>query len=193
MGERRYSPTILDFGTRRRCDQHHVQATQSWDRALVTQGFGGGGGGPHSRSGLCGEKSLAPAKNRTPAVQPAARRYTNWAVLSPSNNDTCRNKLLSIYCNDYLEICVGYSHGLLCWSGSSFTPLKMAVRLDTPSMLVAFRYEQKSSWWLLNSGIYGRSASKTFEDVMEVHVTSIWNAKKRPYSTLRQPDPLKRW
>jgi hypothetical protein len=35
-------------------------------------------GGPQSRSGRYGEeKSHAPARNRTPAVQPVARRYTD--------------------------------------------------------------------------------------------------------------------
>jgi hypothetical protein len=34
-----------------------------------------------SRSGRYGEeKNLAPPKNRTPALEPAARRYTDWAI-----------------------------------------------------------------------------------------------------------------
>jgi hypothetical protein len=36
---------------------------------------------PKSRSGRFGEeKNLAPAGNQTPAVQPVARRYTDWAI-----------------------------------------------------------------------------------------------------------------
>jgi hypothetical protein len=38
-------------------------------------------GGLQSRSGHCGEeKKLAPARNRTPAVQPVTRRYTDGAI-----------------------------------------------------------------------------------------------------------------
>jgi hypothetical protein len=37
--------------------------------------------GIHSPSGRCGEeKNLTPFGNRTPAVQPEAHRYTDWAI-----------------------------------------------------------------------------------------------------------------
>jgi hypothetical protein len=38
-------------------------------------------GGPQSQSGRCGEeKNLTLAGNRTPAIQPVARRCTDWAI-----------------------------------------------------------------------------------------------------------------
>jgi hypothetical protein len=41
-------------------------------------------GGPQSRSGRYGEeKNLVAAGNRSPAVQPVARRYTDWANPAP--------------------------------------------------------------------------------------------------------------
>jgi hypothetical protein len=41
-------------------------------------------GGTKSRCGRCGEETnLAPAVNQTPAVQPVARRYINWASPTP--------------------------------------------------------------------------------------------------------------
>jgi hypothetical protein len=39
-------------------------------------------GGPQSRSGRCEkEKYFGPAGNRTPTVQPVARRYTDWETV----------------------------------------------------------------------------------------------------------------
>jgi hypothetical protein len=43
-------------------------------------------GEPQSPSGRCGEeKSLAPVRIITLAVQPIARRYTDWAILTHIN------------------------------------------------------------------------------------------------------------
>jgi hypothetical protein len=80
MGECRYSSTILDLGT-------------SWGgggsgQLHATAGLPSGKeppyplrrrlGGPQIRSGRCGEKkNLAPIGNRSRAVQPVARRYTD--------------------------------------------------------------------------------------------------------------------
>jgi hypothetical protein len=42
-------------------------------------------GEPQRRSGRYGEdKNLVPTGNRTPAVQPVARRYTDWAIQVPT-------------------------------------------------------------------------------------------------------------
>jgi hypothetical protein len=37
-------------------------------------------GGPRSRSGHCGEKSLVSTGNQTPTFQPVDRHYTDWAI-----------------------------------------------------------------------------------------------------------------
>jgi hypothetical protein len=67
MREWRYSSTILDLGIRWRrlvnIAPRQFTPPHPLDRRL---------GGPQSRSGCRGEKSLAPAENRTPAVQPVA-------------------------------------------------------------------------------------------------------------------------
>jgi hypothetical protein len=47
-------------------------------------------GGPHSRSGRCGEKSLAPAGKGIPAVQPVTRRYTDWTLRACTESSMCR-------------------------------------------------------------------------------------------------------
>jgi hypothetical protein len=75
IGEQRYSSIILDLGSRYR-----------WVISFTAQPFYPRGqitryqklGGPQSRSEGCvsTEKSPASARNRNPAVQPAARRYT---------------------------------------------------------------------------------------------------------------------
>jgi hypothetical protein len=85
MGELTYSSIILDLGTRWRwvvtfTPRPHFPRGKiprySLDRRL---------GGPQSRSGRCGgERNLALAGNRTPAVQPVARRCTDWAVPTPA-------------------------------------------------------------------------------------------------------------
>jgi hypothetical protein len=43
-------------------------------------------GGPQSRSGRCGEEKFSSAYdgNRTPAVQPVTRCYTDWAIPAPT-------------------------------------------------------------------------------------------------------------
>jgi hypothetical protein len=76
MREYRYSFTILDFGTGWRLVVSFtllslyslgVSPRYRLDRRL---------GGPQRRSGFCGEEKCCPAGNRTRAVQPVARRYT---------------------------------------------------------------------------------------------------------------------
>jgi hypothetical protein len=52
-------------------------------------------GGPQSRSGSYEEKSHAPAENRTPAVQPVACRYTDWAITSPQISSKCDNNTIA--------------------------------------------------------------------------------------------------
>jgi hypothetical protein len=62
MGEWRYSSSIFDIGTRRRCVQKL--------------------GGPQRQSGCFGEeKNLSSAGNRTKVVQPVARRSTDRGEL----------------------------------------------------------------------------------------------------------------
>jgi hypothetical protein len=47
----------------------------------------GGWVGPKSRSGCCGEeKNLAPAGNRTPAVQPVVGRCADYAIPARVNS-----------------------------------------------------------------------------------------------------------
>jgi hypothetical protein len=84
IGEWRYSSTIPDLGTRWRWVVSVMpRPLYPWgksplyplDRRL---------GGPQSWSGCYGEeKNLAPARNRTLAVQPVARCYINWAIPAP--------------------------------------------------------------------------------------------------------------
>jgi hypothetical protein len=82
MGEWRYSSIILDLGTRWRWSASCPSRFTPWgnspryplDRRL---------GGPQSWSGRCGEKSLAPARNRTRAVQHVLCRYSgSWSKLT---------------------------------------------------------------------------------------------------------------
>jgi hypothetical protein len=70
MWEWRYSSTLLDIGTRRRWVVNFPKGKSlRYPRDRRPRG-------PQSRSGRCGEeKILAPAGTRTPAVQPASRRY----------------------------------------------------------------------------------------------------------------------
>jgi hypothetical protein len=82
MGEWRYSSNILDLGTRWR------RVVSFTPRPLYPRGksrqylLDRRLGGSQSRSGRCGEeKNLAPARNKTPAIQPVPRRYTERAML----------------------------------------------------------------------------------------------------------------
>jgi hypothetical protein len=81
-----YSSIILDLGTRWRWvgsfmpQPLYHQGKSPWyplDRRLSR---------PQCWSGCCGveKKSLARARNRTPAIQPVADHYTDWAILAQS-------------------------------------------------------------------------------------------------------------
>jgi hypothetical protein len=79
MRERRYSSTILDLGTRwRRMVSFMPQPLYPIGKSLGAHWVGGW---VDLRTGLDAvewvQKSLAPARNRNPAVQPVARRYTD--------------------------------------------------------------------------------------------------------------------
>jgi hypothetical protein len=95
-GEWRYSPTILDLSAR-----------WSWvssftPRPLYTPGMSPWFplyrrlGGPQSRFRHCGEESVAPPGNRTPAVQLLASRYTDWAIPAPSAS--ALDQILCAFC-----------------------------------------------------------------------------------------------
>jgi hypothetical protein len=77
MGERKYNPTLLDLDTGWRCGQLHVPAGLLPGK-LPWYPFERRLGVPQSRSRRCGEeKNLASAGDRTPAVQPIVRSYTD--------------------------------------------------------------------------------------------------------------------
>jgi hypothetical protein len=114
FGERRYSSSILDLGTRwRRMVGFTPRPLYSrgnflrypLDRRLVE---------PQSRSGRCGEEeNLAPAGIPSPAVQPAARSYTDRA--GPTHEFTF----------DYLKVVVSYKNQwragwVASWSNCAF-------------------------------------------------------------------------
>jgi hypothetical protein len=72
MGERRYSSTILDFGTRWRLSgQLHISAVLTQRNELPLDG-------PPIRSGCCGiQKNLLPwPGTESRVVEPVAHRYT---------------------------------------------------------------------------------------------------------------------
>jgi hypothetical protein len=72
MGEWRYSFTTLDFGTRWSASRLGGLVlggkTPSFDRRV---------GGPQSRSGRCGEKTIVPAGSQTQFVQAGALAISN--------------------------------------------------------------------------------------------------------------------
>jgi hypothetical protein len=72
--EFRYSSVILDFGTRWRWvvgSTHRLLYPRGKSHRYLLDR-------PQSRLGLCGkEKKRSPISNRTPAVQPVDRRYTD--------------------------------------------------------------------------------------------------------------------
>jgi hypothetical protein len=75
MGEWRYSSTILHLGTRWRWMVRFTpRPLYPWRKSSGCP-FDRRMAGPQSRSGQCGVKSLNPARNRNPAVQPVACRY----------------------------------------------------------------------------------------------------------------------
>jgi hypothetical protein len=79
-GEWRYSSTILDFGTGWKYGQFYVSATL---RPTKGHGMYCIGGLVAPRAGLEAvdeRKSLAAYGNRTLAIQPVARRYTDWII-----------------------------------------------------------------------------------------------------------------
>jgi hypothetical protein len=55
--------------------------------------------GPRAAMHAVGENSLAPAGNRTPDVQPVARRYTDWAMSAPANELTIKLGLWCLFCS----------------------------------------------------------------------------------------------
>jgi hypothetical protein len=81
MVEWRYSSTILDLGTK------WGYVVSFSPRPLYRGGkalwyvLSRRLGEPQSQSGRCGQKKNFPVGNRTVAVQPAARRYADWAIL----------------------------------------------------------------------------------------------------------------
>jgi hypothetical protein len=83
MGEWRYSSTILDSGTRWRwvvsftpLPLYSREKNHRYPPDLML-------GGPQNLSGRYGgEKNLSPVGNQTQAVQPVARRFTDWASWS---------------------------------------------------------------------------------------------------------------
>jgi hypothetical protein len=102
MGEWRYNSTILDLGTRwlwmvsfthRPLYSRRKTSLYPLDRKL---------GGPHNRVWTLWrrDKYFAPSGNRTPAAQPVAHRYTDWAIPSLGwimNDELVEGKLFSIF------------------------------------------------------------------------------------------------
>jgi hypothetical protein len=94
-GEKRYSATFLDLGTRWRwvvsftpLPLYHL-GKRPWKL-----------GEPQSRGGRCGEdKNLAPAGNRTPAIQSVA--YIDWAIPAHAG---CDKLLFSLYVVDWVLV-----------------------------------------------------------------------------------------
>jgi hypothetical protein len=107
MEEWKYSSTILDRGTRWRwvvsLTPQPLYPRYPLDRRL---------GGPQSWPGrYAEEKNLAPAGNRTPAVQPVARRYTDWVIPTPispvcSNSISVVEFLVKLFFSRDLRNCV---------------------------------------------------------------------------------------
>jgi hypothetical protein len=86
MGEWRYSSTVLDLVTKWRWVVSFTPLPLypggNWRRYPLDRKLGG----PQSRyRRYREEKNLAPAGIRTPAVQPVARRYADWAIPTPNN------------------------------------------------------------------------------------------------------------
>jgi hypothetical protein len=79
-----YSSTIPDLGTRR-CWVVSFTPRSLYSRGAVPSTHGTGGCmSPEPVWTLWRrEKSLVPAGNRTPAVQPVTRHYTDWAIWTP--------------------------------------------------------------------------------------------------------------
>jgi hypothetical protein len=103
-GERRYSTTILDLGTRWRW------VVSFTPRPLYSRGksprysFNRKLGGPRSQSGRYGERIFfAPAGNRTPAFQPVARRYT-YSCLTKGHCKNCIGIRSFVICTSQLVL-----------------------------------------------------------------------------------------
>jgi hypothetical protein len=70
MGERRYSFTIFDFGTLRDGDERSASRPGRFTPGETAPG-----------THCIGDwENIVPVENQTPAVQPVARRYTDWAI-----------------------------------------------------------------------------------------------------------------
>jgi hypothetical protein len=81
-GECRNSSTIFDLCTRWMWVVSFTPWPLYYQRKIPWYPLDRSLSGPQSQSGRCGaeKKSLAPAGNRTPAVQPLARLCTDWAI-----------------------------------------------------------------------------------------------------------------
>jgi hypothetical protein len=99
MGELRYSSTLLGFGTSWRWVIFWLEPLYPWGntswcplyRRLI---------GPQSRYGRCDdEKNLALAGIRTPAIQPLARCYTDWALQTENSAGSLSNLHRTLYCS----------------------------------------------------------------------------------------------
>jgi hypothetical protein len=90
MGERRYSSTILDFGTRWRWVVSFTPLPLYTRGKSLRYPLDGRLGGPQSQSGRCREeKNLFPLLGiEPPAVHPVSRRYTEWAIPAVSGINT---------------------------------------------------------------------------------------------------------
>jgi hypothetical protein len=86
MGDWRYSPTILDLGTRWKWVVHFKPQTLYHRGRVPGTHWIGGSVGPKAGMDAVEQTDISsPCRESTPAVQPVARRYTAWDVKGSYN------------------------------------------------------------------------------------------------------------